>query len=64
MTTPSPIASALEHAVAVLRSLNAARGLTTGDTPATLAAVLDRAIAQQSALMRALNAAYEAEGKR
>jgi hypothetical protein len=58
---PSPLVAAIEHAVAVLRSLNAARGMATGDTPATLAALLDRAIAQQSALMRALNAAWEAE---
>lgn len=58
--TPSPLVSALEHAVAVLRSLNAARGIVL-ESQTTLAALLDRAIAQQSALMRALNAAWEAE---
>ena len=58
--TPSPLVAALEHAVAVLRSLNAARGLVVERyTPVT--AMLDRAIAQQSALMRSLNTAYEAE---
>lgn len=59
--SPSPLVSAIEHAVAVLRNLSAARGLALGDMQATLAALFDRAIAQHVALMRALDAAWEAE---
>lgn len=62
--TPSPLVAAFEHAVAVLRSLNAARGLVVPRYTPVVTAMIDRAIAQQSALMRSLNAAYEAEQKR
>ena len=57
---PSPLVAALELAVAVLCSLNAARALSIR-AHGQRAALIDQAITQQSALMRALNAAYAAE---